>query len=298
MLKKWFVGIFSVLLGVGCGPEITLTPSSETHVVVDSFIQNEGVEAIDFLGIVDTSCSMADGDLTAVGEGMVGLRQDIESLTTDYTFGFLTADILSYDFNGPYDSSHTDLDLKMGINNLNGTWSEGAFAALYNYSTYDPAPFMRDDAELVIFMFSDEKEQSPITAQEVKDWIDQRWSDKMVDVVTIVSSQAAYPPVSDGTPQSCGDYAPKYIELANLFNKPPLDLCFDDWSEWLSQSSFLTELKDRIVLSEEPIPSTIVVYLDGVKSYAWSYEESTNTVWLEAVPDYGVLVEVGYDVKD
>lgn len=298
MLKKLFVRIFAtLLLTSGCNPDITITPSTDTHVVVDSFIQNEGVEAIDFLGIIDTSCSMSN-DLITVGEGMIGLRQDIESLTVDYTFGFLTADTVNYDFNGPYDNTHSDLDLKMGVSSLAGTWGEGAFAALYNYSTFDPDPFMREDADLVIFMFSDEREQSPITPREIKDWIDQRWPDKIVDVVTVVSTQVSYPPTPDGSPQTCGDYAPKYIELANLYNKPALDLCFDNWSSWLSQSSFLTELKDHIVLSEDPIVSSIVVYLDGVKTLSWTYEEQSNTVWLDTLPDYGTLVEVGYDVKD
>ncbi|MBN86820.1 MAG: hypothetical protein CL885_04785, partial [Dehalococcoidia bacterium] len=62
-------------------------------------------------------------------------------------------------------------------------------------------------------------------------------------------------------------------------------------------SSYLTQLKDYIVLSEnEPIVESIVVYINQEAIYDWSYNEDTNTVHLGSVPDYGSVVEVGYNV--
>ena len=82
-----------------------------------------------------------------------------------------------------------------------------------------------------------------------------------------------------------------------LYGKDIMDIHEDDWSAWLSASSYLTDRKNSIVLSNEnPIVDSIIVYVDQVEIYDWSYKEKTNIVQLEHVPDYGQLVEVGYKI--
>ena len=93
------------------------------------------------------------------------------------------------------------------------------------------------------------------------------------------------------------DIGYKYEELANLYNKDPIDICEEDWSVWLSESSYLVRLQDYIVLSEpEPILESIVVYVNHEAIYDWTYIEATNIVQLGFVPDYGTIIEVGYKV--
>ena len=76
-----------------------------------------------------------------------------------------------------------------------------------------------------------------------------------------------------------------------------IDLQAEDWSVWLSDSSYLTQLKDYILLSEqEPIVESITVYVNQEVTEDWTYLDETNTVKLEFVPDYGSLVEAGYNV--
>ena len=75
------------------------------------------------------------------------------------------------------------------------------------------------------------------------------------------------------------------------------DIKSEDWSVWLSDSSYLTQQINYIVLSEpEPILESIIVYVDQEAIYDWSYIEETNTVKLGFTPDYGSVVEVGYNV--
>lgn len=298
---KQCVGIFMSLLaldGAGCSNDISLNPSSETYVVVDSFTQNEGVKALDIVGIVDTSCSMADGDIQRVANGMANLREDVATLTSDYQFIFMTAEN-SPQVSGPYDSSVFDIDLKFAVTTLPYAWSdETGFAAIYEYVTFQDHALREDDETgLLIFMFSDEDDQSLIEASDLSVWLDGTWPEKLVDVVPVVPSMLDTEYEAQGM-ESCGERGDKYIELANMFGKDALDLCNEDWDAWLSDSSFLTAQKDSIALSELPIISSIVVYIDRIPTNEWTYDVDSNTVMLNDVPDYGVLVEVGYDVVD
>jgi len=59
----------------------------------------------------------------------------------------------------------------------------------------------------------------------------------------------------------------------------------------------LTQQKDFIVLSEaNPILDSVVVYVDQIVTHEWRYIETSNTVQLDFVPDYGSVIEAGYNV--
>jgi hypothetical protein len=89
----------------------------------------------------------------------------------------------------------------------------------------------------------------------------------------------------------------KYIELSDLYKKDVVDIKEEDWSVWLSDSSYLTSQKDFIVLSEQgPILDSIIVYVNQEATYDWSYIEASNIIQLGFVPGYGSVIEVGYNV--
>ena len=140
-------------------------------------------------------------------------------------------------------------------------------------------------------MISEEDEQSGITPNLFYDWLHAEFKDVNHDVVCVVHPD-------DGTGGTWGtDIGYKYVELSDLYQKDVIDLQSEDWSVWLSDSSYLTKLKDYIMLSEEePILESIIVYVNQVAIYDWVYVEETNTVKLGFTPDYGSVVEVGYNV--
>ncbi len=275
----------------GCSPDYQVTDNSEVRVVVDSYIQPQQLEELDVLVVLDTSGSMSD-NYADVADGMDLLRGDIESLTLDYRFGYITMDPDNLSYVGPYDVSSSAIDMLMAPSLLPMTMPEEGFASSYNFFTlgqeYD---FRRPDADLLLFLISDEEEQSAISAQLFYEWMHDEFKDVNHDVVTITQLEDS----------ECGytyDIGYKYQELANLYNKDAIDICVEDWSVWLSDSSYLTQLKDYIVLSENsPIIESIVVYINQEAIYDWTYNESTNTVHLGSVPDYGSIVEVGYNVN-
>ena len=82
-----------------------------------------------------------------------------------------------------------------------------------------------------------------------------------------------------------------------MYGKDTVDLQAEDWSAWLSDSSYLTQRVDYIQLSNDnPIVDSIIVYVDQEITDKWSYIQDTHTVQLDFIPNYGSVVEVGYNV--
>ena len=84
-----------------------------------------------------------------------------------------------------------------------------------------------------------------------------------------------------------------------MFHKRALDICDKEWSSWVSESSFLTMLKDYVVLTRQPEDESIKVYIDGLElKRGWSYHKDHNTVYLDKMPDYGSYVVATYLVEE
>ena len=275
---------------LGCTPDYQMLQDRETRVVVDSYVQADRLGELDVLVALDTSGSMRD-NYEDVADGMEILRIDIESLTLDYKFGYITMDPTDLSYVGPYDSSSTAIDMLMAPSLLSSTFYEEGFGATYTFfDTEEGLAFRRPEADFLLFLISDEDEQSAITADLFYDWMHDEFKDVNHDVVSIVNPD-------DGNTSWGHEIGYKYIELSNLYGKDVLDIKAEDWSVWLSDSSYLTQLRDFISLSEaEPILESIVVYVNQEAIYNWSYIEESNGIQLGSVPDYGSIVEVGYKV--
>lgn len=282
--------LLMTLSTLACTQDTSFISKQETKVIVDSYVQPNQLEELDVLVGLDTSGSMSD-NYEDVASGMDLLRIDIESLTLDYQFGYITMDPTELGYVGPYDSSSSAIDMMMAPSLLPTTiWEEG-FASTYRFLTSEEgAEFRRPDADFLLFLISDEDEQSAISADLFYDWLQDEFSHVRYDVVTISH-------VEDSDCPAVWGYGYKYIELSALYGKDTIDICQNDWSVWLSDSSYLTQLRDWLVLSEpEPILSSIIVYVDGEAIYDWTYLEETNTIQLGFVPGYGSFIEVGYNV--
>jgi hypothetical protein len=226
-----------------------------------------------------------------VASGMELLRSDIEGLTLDYQFGYITMDPTNIGYVGPYDSTASSIDMLMAPNLLPPTGYEEGFAATYTFLTSDEGGwFSRSEADFLLFLISDEEEQSSITAEIFQEWLQERFAEVQHDVVVVAQLEDS----------DCGyvyDIGYKYEKLAALYNKNAIDICEEDWSVWLSESSYLTGKMDYVKLSEpDPIIGSIIVYVDNEVTHEWKYNEETNLVKLDYVPDYGSLIEVGYQI--
>ena len=288
-LKFLYIFFVAIIISA-CQSDIGLTEKKPTRVVVDSFIQASKIESLDVLVVVDTSGSMID-NYEDVGLGMETLRVDIENLTLDYQFGFITADPNRLSYVGPYDNMSTSIDILLAPSLLGSTGLEQGFAATYEfYNSEEGLSFIRPNADFLLFLISDEDEQSSISALLFKEWLDIEFSGVNHDVVCV-----ANPDDEEGG--WANEIGYKFIELSNLYGKDLIDIKDEDWSIWLSESSFITQQIDYIQLSEQdPIASSIVVYIDNEEIADWSYIEEKRIIQLDFIPEHGSLVEVGYQV--
>ena len=98
---KNFLILFQFFLIAACTPDYLVSDRTEVKVVVDSYVQADKLEELDVLVVLDTSGSMHD-NYEDVADGMEILRTDIESLTLDYKFGYITMDPTRLSYVGPY----------------------------------------------------------------------------------------------------------------------------------------------------------------------------------------------------
>lgn len=288
---KYFSTALLLLLVVGCESDISIVDKKQTRVIVDSFIQPEAIEELDVLVSLDTSGSMSD-NYSDVSDGMELLRSDIEGLTLDYQFGYITMDPTNLGFTGPYDATSSAIDMLMAPSLLPSTGLEEGFSATYTFlNSEEGRSFRREEADFLLFLISDEDEQSAISSELFYEWMLSQHEHVQHDVVCVVNPD-------DGQESHWAyDVGYKYIDLAALYGKGIIDITSEDWSIWLSQSSYLTTNKNYIALSEkDPIEDSIVVYIDNQIVYDWEYILDSNSVILGFVPSNGSLVEVGYNI--
>jgi len=290
---KWWYAILLMWISVltGCTQDFQVTSQQEVRVVVDSYVQPNELGELDVLVVIDTSGSMND-NFDDVADGMDILRTDIESLTLDYQFGYITMDPTVLSYVGPYDSSSSPIDMLMAPSLLPMTSLEQGFGATYTFlSSEDGYDFRRPEADFLLFLISDEDEQSSISAELFYEWLGDEFYNVQHDAVCVVNPD-------DGSGTSWTNaIGYKYIELSDLYGKDVIDIQEEDWSVWLSESTYLTQQKDFIVLSEaNPILDSVVVYVDQIVTHEWRYIETSNTVQLDFVPDYGSVIEAGYNV--
>ena len=132
VLKNIAISLVIGFTGVACSPDYQVQDTKKVKVVVDSFSQADRLEELDVLVVLDTSGSMRD-NYEDVADGMEILRTDIESLTLDYRFGYITMDPTDLSYVGPYDSSSTAIDMLMAPSLLSSTFYEEGFSATYSF---------------------------------------------------------------------------------------------------------------------------------------------------------------------
>ena len=191
-------------------------------------------------------------------------------------------------FIGPFDKYSNQMDLLVAPNLLPLNGGEHGLLAAYTFLSTHNHLFIRDNADLLILFISDEDDRSTLSAEVLYEWLVVFKAARQVDVISVTALD-----LECGSPTG-----QKYINLANLFDKDALDICSNSWQDWLASSSILLSMRDRVELSEEPIPDSIVVYDDGDYQTNWAYDEKENTVYLHFPLDYGSVVEVGYKVLD
>ncbi len=158
--------------------------------------------------------------------------------------------------------------------------------------------FLRDDAELVVIMVSDEEDSSP---QSVAWYVSHLAALKKPGSGVGVRIHSVVETL-DGCFTPWGSVGLRYIQAAEATGGHVASICADDFgAEFEAVAGKTFGLKDRFYPTYPVDPGSLVVRVDGQPcSEGWFWNESSGAVVFEeggaCFPDYGQNVELEYDV--
>lgn len=160
----------------------------------------------------------------------------------------------------------------------------------------DNAGFLRPNAKLFMIFVSDEEDQSPLPDQlQPPSYYEQAFLNAKNNAPEMVSASAI-----DGQPgDSCAQEGARYNEVVDALGGVKSTICTNNFSMALEQLAFeITAPIDTFFLTRDPIPATIMVYIDNVLQSAatWSYNAGSNSVKITPPPTEGSTVRIEYDV--
>jgi hypothetical protein len=160
------------------------------------------------------------------------------------------------------------------------------------------AGFLRDDAELVIIMVSDEEDSSPQTVG----WYVDRLSDlKKPGSGHGVIFHSIITPV-EGCIGGFGTPGLRYVQVTEALGGMVVSLCAPDFGAEFERVGARTfGLKDRFYTSLPPDPTTLSVTVNGAPCLSgWAWNAAVNAVVFDpdaaCFPQFDDRVEIAYDV--
>jgi hypothetical protein len=301
----------------------------------EDVFQQSGTDQVDILFVVDNSNSMAlEQDLLA--SGFASFATELENSNTDFHVGVITTDFDYEDatrgqlVGDPPIIDRTDPNYLQTFQDraligIDGSGKEkGLEAALYALSplmtTGPNAGFLRDEANLLIIVISDEEDCSDngALALETSEAC-YTMQDKLTPVSYFVSGFKGLKPAASDKVQFSAIVGPenatgicdenslpgsRYIEVARLMGGLSASICESDWSAILydlglnAAGIFTTfELEDAAEVG------TIEVKVDGVvvpesEFDGWTYDPVAATITFhgQAIPARGSEITVTYTI--
>jgi len=159
------------------------------------------------------------------------------------------------------------------------------------------AGFLRDDAELVIIIVSDEEDSSPQTVP----W----YIDRFADLKQPGSGHGVVVHSVIVTPEGClggfGTPGQRYQQVSETLGGQVVSICEPDFGSAFGQVAQHTfGLKDRFYPSLSPVVSSIQVRVDGQACRDWTFNQANGAVvFAEAsscFPQFDDVIEIEYDV--
>ncbi len=253
--------------------------------------------ATDILFIVDNSCSMAE-EQSNLSSNFTAFAEELETLDVDFQMAVITTD--NPDFRGDMmDETTANLVDEFTTQAVAGTLGSGnemptEMSYQSGQSGGDSGPgsdFLRDDAFLAYIYVSDEPDSSPDT-----------WANYLAYAQSIKSDSDMFiaHAISGDWPSGCGSASAtnNVYELSVATGGLYLSVCATDWASHLKALVDSSTLDlSSFELSDFPVPTTIVVTVDGVvQTSGWSYDSVDNSVNFDDdhIPAGGSTIEVQY----
>lgn len=255
--------------------------------------------AVDILWVVDNSGSMGE-EQSSLATNAENFMSSMVSQDADYQIGVITTD--QSDLRGDVITPDTADSVSefvtqatpgtMGSGDEQG--SEMAKRCLDEGDCIDSG-LIREDARLDLIIVSDEVDSSSMSSG----WT---WADYLAffqglksnpDDVVINAIAGDYP-----TGCTTADPGIGYYEQVAATGGLYLSICATDWADYLTTiGEEAAQQKSSFALTDEPVPETIVVVVDGITQYSgWAYDDTNNTVDFddEHIPAGGATITIDY----
>ena len=180
------------------------------------------------------------------------------------------------------------IDAMDQVNALTGSREEG-FSAFYEYYYNGYAQtWMRSDAALLVIFVSDEDDQSQSLFPNALDfsyWYSGLRSSAYLASVTVTTTDCE--PLL-GT---------RYIEAVDALQGQNVDICSEDWTPSIKEVTEELQPHEEWPLTYTPIygEAGIFVFSDGVPFFDWHYDEPSNSVVFDVLPDGEAFIEIAYE---
>lgn len=268
--------------------------------VMDAFTE-PGIPPVDVLFLIDQSCSMESLAEANIRSGMPAFITTLQSVADWQLIQVTKGDGCAN--GGIMDASTPNAATLLADNAFNvlidGLYSEQLLKhAEKALSLTDPGEcnegFLRPGASLHILIASDESEQS---FQPYTHWLaEYETYVTHPDYVTVSGILNLY---SDDVCSGGNGGSPDgYLEAVQATGGVALDICAPGWGGQLTDIATATVEGMRVYnLSQDAVPGTFTVLVNGVPATDWDFSDAANSVTIHAPPiGEGDIVEIGYGV--
>ena len=275
------------------------------EVVVDAFSQPTRADGVDILWVIDNSASMYEErlQLTAHADSFISY---LSAVPVDFQLGVISTDMstdepgaLVADMLSP-DTADLVARFKDQVDTIaEGSRDEHGFEAARLGA--DPSgvndTFNRSAADLEVIFFTDEDDQSALTALELLEALE-RQRDGRVVTNAIVGD----PPAGCASLETAADAGTRYIEAQELSEGLRESICALDYHAMLERVALrVLGLESTFLLRAVPDPGQVTVNVDGAiipqrERHGWRYDPGLNAVVFDgyAIPQPGAEIFVRY----
>lgn len=275
------------------------------EVVTDAFSQPTRADGVDILWVIDNSASMYEErhQLAAHADSFISY---LSAVPVDFQLGVISTDMsttapgaLIGDMLSP-DTADLVTRFKNQIDTITeGSRDEHGFEAARLGS--DPggvnADFNRTTADLEVIFFTDEDDQSPLTALELLEALE-----RQRDGHVVTNAVVGDPPAGCASLETAADAGTKYIEAQAFSEGLRESICSLDYHAMLERVALrVLGLESTFLLRAVPDPGQVTVNVDGAvipqrERHGWRYDPGLNAIVFDgyAIPQPGAEIFIRY----
>jgi hypothetical protein len=275
------------------------------EVVTDAFTQPIREDGVDILWVIDNSASMYEErlQLTEHADSFISY---LSAVPVNFQLGVVSTD-MSTDAPGALvgnmlspDTADLVARFKDQIDTIQeGSRNEHGFEAARLGSDPDGinADFNRSISDLEVVFFTDEDDQSTLTALELLEALEFQRDGRVV-----ANAIVGDPPVGCASLEAAADAGGKYIAAQELSEGLRESICALDYPAMLERIALrVLGLESTFLLRAVPDPSQMTVNVDGAiiqqrERHGWRYDPGLNAVIFDgyAIPQPGAEIFIRY----